>query len=63
MTRTQAHSRTHTQKPHSWLSQRAKLEARVLFRDCLARDDFCGSSVAAEERGEKTKNVIFLRFP
>ena len=36
---THARSRTHnTQKHRSWPSQMGKLEARRLYRDCLASD-------------------------
>ena len=54
-THTHARSRTHTQKNRSRLSPRGKLEARLLYRGCLAFDGCCGTSKTAVERGEKLK--------
>ena len=56
---THARSRTHTQKHRSWLSQRGKLEARLLYRGYLAFDGCCGVSITAAERGEKMQKMTF----
>ena len=56
---THARSRTHTQTHGSWLSQREKLEARLLYRDYLSFDSCCSTSKTAAERSKNEKNDIF----
>ena len=53
---THARARTHTQKHRSWLSRRWRLEARLLYRGCLAVDSCCGTWKTAAEV-KKMKNV------
>ena len=59
-TRTHTHAHEPTQKHRSWLSQREKREARLLYRGCLAFDGCCGTSKTAAEKevkNEGKKNV------
>ena len=59
MTRTR--SRTRTQKHRLWLSRRERVEARLLYRGCLAFDSCCRYfRTSSRERRKNEKNDIFL---
>ena len=58
-THTRARSRTHTRKHRSRLSQRERLEARLLYRGCLAFGTSKTAPGREVEKGQRAGGVTF----